>query len=707
MSLGTIGKYERLDVIGHGASGIVYLARDTLLRRQVAIKEISAQGEERDRFLEEARVLDRLRHQNIVEVHSVDTINGKIVIDMEYVDGENLLEMIRRTDGPLQIATAIDITVQVLDGLAFAQARHIVHRDIKPANILVSKVGQVKLVDFGLAEVLGTNSFVGGAGTYAYMAPEDFEEGESSDQQADIWAVGVILYEMLTGRRPFSVAKPKDPFSWKRAIESGAIRPASLVNSEVPEAIDDILAEALARDRAQRFRTAAEFANALNRFKMENLGSGAKAAWPSVRDEPRQSQPPNLIGATDIDTFLNAAPERWEEARSAMSSGLLSRWLWSINEAPLAEIAQKSSEESADEHSDDDALLRDFLYRAGLDVSTVARNAANTGSSFLRAGAYDDAAESLMQAIRLDPNHVSYFRQLHKALTASGDTAAANAVIARGLEYHPKDRALRKEQAEIGLIRPQISQKTVDFGTLRHGEQAASRVFIRNLGVGILQGRVASLPGWIQATPMSFSTRHRQPIALVADTSDLFDREQEYNGAITLDTNGGSLEVHVNLTVKPPRPAFQDVMAWYLPLIIVALFPLLGSEFATLRHHHHGMVPYYSVGLVVSGLMLAAVWKVTAVADIGPAERFWPALGGFLAPLGIWLCWLNRDHRALWVALLISAIPAGILLVAQGFAMLRAPLTWGRWPLWGWAIGLASALLTALFWQQTKLPVVQ
>jgi len=120
MALGSIGKYERLDVLGHGASGIVYLARDTLLRRQVAIKEVSAQGDERDRLLDEARLLDRLRHPNIVEVHSVDTINGKVVIDMEYVEGRNLLEILREEDNPISVARAVDIAAQVCDGLAYA-----------------------------------------------------------------------------------------------------------------------------------------------------------------------------------------------------------------------------------------------------------------------------------------------------------------------------------------------------------------------------------------------------------------------------------------------------------------------------------------------------------------------------------------------------------------------------------------------------------
>ena len=226
MPLGMLGKYERLDVLGHGASGIVYLAKDTLLGRQIALKEIAAQGEERERVLEEARVLDRLRHPNIVEVYGVDEIGGKVVLAMEYVRGQNLQEVLRRTP-QLPVAEAVGIAAQVCDGLAFAHRHRTVHRDIKPANILIAQDGAVKLVDFGLAQVLGTNSFAGGAGTYAYMAPEDFHEEQQSDHQADIWAVGVLLYEMLAGRRPFQAVKVKDPFSWKRAIEESPLVPVS------------------------------------------------------------------------------------------------------------------------------------------------------------------------------------------------------------------------------------------------------------------------------------------------------------------------------------------------------------------------------------------------------------------------------------------------------------------------------------------------
>ncbi|HLH78810.1 MAG TPA: serine/threonine-protein kinase [Chthonomonas sp.] len=224
MPLGMLGKYERLDILGHGASGIVYLARDTLLNRQVALKEIDAEAGDIRRFLEEARLLDRLHHPNIVRVHSIDRIEGHLVIDMEYVRGKNLAQILRE-EGSLPLGQALDITIQVLDALDYAHNLQTVHRDIKPANILVGRDGVVKLVDFGLAEILATNAYAGGAGTYAYMAPEDFSSEDRSDYRSDLWAVGVTLYEMLTGERPFKVRQTRDPFAWKRVLETESPTP--------------------------------------------------------------------------------------------------------------------------------------------------------------------------------------------------------------------------------------------------------------------------------------------------------------------------------------------------------------------------------------------------------------------------------------------------------------------------------------------------
>lgn len=258
MVLGNIGKYEKLDVLGHGVSGIVFLAWDTLLGRHVAIKEISLQAADEARFLEEARVLDRLRHPNIVSVNGVDKIDGRLIIDMEYVKGTNLHEYMRK-HVKLPVREALSIAVQISDALDYAHKNRIVHRDIKPANIMITGEGQVKIGDFGLAEILGSGSYAGGAGTYAYMAPEDFEEEQSSDHRSDVWSVGVTLYEMLAGKRPFQALKAKDPFSWKRAVNEDDPQPLSEIDPEIPASLDRIVKRALAKDKRSRYQTAGEF----------------------------------------------------------------------------------------------------------------------------------------------------------------------------------------------------------------------------------------------------------------------------------------------------------------------------------------------------------------------------------------------------------------------------------------------------------------
>ena len=310
MSLGKIGKYEKLDVLGHGVSGIVYLAWDTLLGKHVALKEISLQAGDESRFLEEARVLDRLRHPSIVQVNGVDKIDGHMIIDMEYVQGTNLHEYMR-SHGKLPVREALSIAVQVCDALDFAHSHNIVHRDIKPANILLSSEGKAKIGDFGLAEILGSGSYAGGAGTYAYMAPEDFAEEERSDSRSDIWAVGVTLYEMLTGRRPFQAAKAKDPFSWKRAVSEDMPTPAVQLDPTLPPQLEQVISRALAKNKHDRYQSAGQMRDDLSRI-LASIGGPAQlsgtitesaktAPAPVVQDEGEVAESDIVLSADSLD----------------------------------------------------------------------------------------------------------------------------------------------------------------------------------------------------------------------------------------------------------------------------------------------------------------------------------------------------------------------------------------------------------------------
>ncbi len=305
MPLGMLGKYERLDVLGHGVSGIVYLAKDTLLNKQVALKEVDVQAGDLPRFLEEARVMDRLRHPNIVRVNGVDRIDGKIVIDMEYIRGQNLQSILRK-EGTLPLKTALTIAAQVLDALQFAHNQQTVHRDIKPANILINSDGDVKLVDFGLAEILSTNAYAGGAGTYAYMAPEDFAEEDRSDNQSDIWAVGVTLYEMLTGQRPFNVSKVKDPFAWKRVLETASSTPLNVYLINPDSELQACVSKSLSRDKRDRYRSASEF-----RDDLLHIASRQDLEEIVVREKPRL---PDFSGEEN-ETIPSFAPSEQKNGR--------------------------------------------------------------------------------------------------------------------------------------------------------------------------------------------------------------------------------------------------------------------------------------------------------------------------------------------------------------------------------------------------------
>lgn len=283
LALGNIGKYERLDVLGHGTSGIVYLAWDTLLRKHVALKEINVQADEESRFLEEARVLDRLRHPNIVQVNGVDRIDGRMLIDMEYVKGTNLNEYLREKK-KLSAREALNIAIQICAALDFAHQNHTVHRDIKPANVLISEDGVAKLVDFGLAEIIGSGSYAGGAGTYAYMSPEDFDEVRHSDYRSDIWAIGVTLYEMIAGKRPFQSPKPKDPFAWKRIVSEDEPVPLTDIDPLLPKDLDSIVRKALAKDMQDRYQSAGDMYNDMMKV-LTALGGPPRTTLPPLTVE--------------------------------------------------------------------------------------------------------------------------------------------------------------------------------------------------------------------------------------------------------------------------------------------------------------------------------------------------------------------------------------------------------------------------------------
>jgi serine/threonine protein kinase len=204
----TISHYKILEKIGGGGMGIVYKAEDLKLDRFVALKflppHLTTSDEEKQRFIHEAKAASSLDHNNICAIHEIDeTEDGQLFISMAYYEGETLDKRIK--DKPLPIDEIFDIAIQIAQGLAKAHEKEIVHRDIKPANIMLTKEGVVKVLDFGLAKLSTQTKLTKDSttlGTISYMSPEQ-TKGEKIDHRTDLWSFGVILYELLTGERPF------------------------------------------------------------------------------------------------------------------------------------------------------------------------------------------------------------------------------------------------------------------------------------------------------------------------------------------------------------------------------------------------------------------------------------------------------------------------------------------------------------------------
>ena len=200
----TLLHYKILKKLGEGGMGVVYKAEDTKLKRIVAIKflprQTGASDEERERFKIEAQTAAALNHPNIATIYAIEEVNGEVFIVMEYIEGQELKEVIEA--GSLKINEALDIAEKIADGLKTAHSEGITHRDIKSSNIMVTSDGKVKVMDFGLAKVKGSGQVTTKTGitlgTIAYMSPEQ-ASGQKIDHRSDSWSLGVVLYEMLTG----------------------------------------------------------------------------------------------------------------------------------------------------------------------------------------------------------------------------------------------------------------------------------------------------------------------------------------------------------------------------------------------------------------------------------------------------------------------------------------------------------------------------
>jgi eukaryotic-like serine/threonine-protein kinase len=284
----TVSHYRILGKLGGGGMGVVYEAEDLKLGRHVALKfipeNLAGDPKSLERFTREARAASQLNHPNICTIHGIEDNNGHPFIVMEKIDGESL----KQTAKPIDTDKLLDISIQVADALAASHAKGIVHRDIKPANIFLTPTGQVKVLDFGLAKVLhnvGTDSDPAAAdntltaigvipGTAVYMSPEQ-ARSEDLDYRSDLFSFGVVMYEMSTGKKPFS---GKNSLMTLDAVLHDKPVPPCALNPKVPVELEGIIGKAMEKDRKDRYQSATQMKADLQQLKKETESGQVKSA---------------------------------------------------------------------------------------------------------------------------------------------------------------------------------------------------------------------------------------------------------------------------------------------------------------------------------------------------------------------------------------------------------------------------------------------
>jgi serine/threonine protein kinase len=305
-----LGRFELVAEIGRGAMGIVYKAKDPMLERTVAIKTINM-GMDKDgaemyekRFYQEARAAGGLNHTNIVTVYDIGKTENACYMAMEYIEGPELRTLLL-PGKPLAVPRALSIAAQVAEGLAYAHERGVVHRDIKPANIMVPESGPVKITDFGIARMRSSNVQTQTGmmmGSPKYMSPEQVI-GKRADHRSDIFSLGVILYEMLTGAAPFS-GESVNAVMYQIV---NFVPPApSAINPAAPAALDMIIGRMLAKALDERFQSAAEIARGLRECEHQvHVAPSATTTLPLTALAPG---PMRAVVDTDVKAALLAQP---------------------------------------------------------------------------------------------------------------------------------------------------------------------------------------------------------------------------------------------------------------------------------------------------------------------------------------------------------------------------------------------------------------
>ena len=315
-----ISHYKILEKLGEGGMGVVYKAQDTNLDRLVALKflpeHVSAGSGELERFVQEAKAAAGLNHPNICTIYGIEESEGKNFIAMEFVDGQTLQEK----KSSLSMKQALDVGIQIAEGLAAAHEKGIVHRDIKPENIMFRKDGRVQIMDFGLAKLRGASRLTkegSTVGTAGYMSPEQVQ-GQDTDNKSDIFSLGVLLYEMLTGQPPF---KGMHETAIAYEIVNVDSPPLSSLKPEIPPELDAIVLDCLEKDPKERTQSAGQVALELKRYRRESSRSRASRIT-AARPIPRSASPSGQTIAQTAEEPMPAPTKQWPIKTILFAAGI-------------------------------------------------------------------------------------------------------------------------------------------------------------------------------------------------------------------------------------------------------------------------------------------------------------------------------------------------------------------------------------------------
>jgi len=325
----TVTHYKILEKIGEGGMGVIYKAVDTKLNRTVALKflphAVTMDSEEKQRFIQEAQAASALNHPNIITIYEIDEVDSNSFISMEYVDGGNLKTLVSENSVPID--RFFEIALGVTDGLAQAHKKGIIHRDIKSENILLTTDGRPKITDFGLAKLKGsgTITLAGKAlGTAAYMSPEQVQ-GDELDGRSDIFSLGIVFYELLTGQMPFKGAHPMAVMY--SIVYEEPLTPSQL-RTDIPKSLENIISLALQKNKDQRYQAL--------ELMLDDLKKAQSGSLVAIEALPEKA----LVRAVAVLPFEDLAPTKENEY---LANGITDEIITDLSQIGSLKVAPRSS----------------------------------------------------------------------------------------------------------------------------------------------------------------------------------------------------------------------------------------------------------------------------------------------------------------------------------------------------------------------------